>query len=99
MNNMNSMGGSDSVQNKTKQKKLYRTSDIYFSAYLCSMDFPLVATEDERAPNGSKKVIFIFEMRDEHIRNSKTLFFGGNGTVKVQKFVSNLRSLKSLCFA
>ena len=84
---------------QSKPKKLYRSSDIYFAAYLCSMDFPLIATEDERAANGSKKVVFVFEMRDEHIRSAKTQFFGGNGTVKAQKFVSNLRSLKSMCFA
>jgi hypothetical protein len=87
------------MSGKSDPKKLYRTSDIFFASYLCSMDFPLVATEDEKSPNGNKKVIFVFEMREEHIRHAKTQFFGGNGTVKAQKFVSNLRSLKSMCFA
>ena len=81
------------------KKKLYRSSDIYFAAYLCALDFPLVTTESDTAPNGSRKIIFIFEMREEHIRHSKTQFFGGSGTVKAQKFVSSIRSLKSMCFA
>ena len=81
------------------KKKLYRTSDIYFAAYLCSLDFPLVTTETGQSPNGNRKVVFVFEMREEHIRHAKTQFFGGAGTVKAQKFVSSIRSLKSMCFA
>jgi len=81
------------------KKKLYRTSDIYFASYLCSLDFPMVTTENEKAPNGSRKVIFVFEIKDEHLRPAKTQFFGGTGTVKARKFVDNLRSLKSMCFA
>ena len=78
--------------------KLYRTSDIYFSAYLCSLDFPLEATESQQSPDGHKKVVFVFKATDEHLRNAKTGFFGGGGTVKARKFVDNIRSLKSLCF-
>jgi hypothetical protein len=81
------------------EKKLYRTSDIYLAAYLCSLDFPMVTTEDEVTTRGSKKVVFVFEMREEHIRAAKTQFFGGTGTVKAQKFVSNIRSLKAMCFS
>ena len=80
-------------------KKLYRSSDIYFAAYLCSLDFNLIATEVEPGSNGGKKMVFVFEMRDEHIRNAKTQFFGGNGTVRARKFVDNIRSLKSMVFA
>jgi hypothetical protein len=87
------------VNPSTSKAKLYRTSDIYFASYLCSLDFPLVTTESEGAANGSHKVIFVFEMRDEHLRSAKTQFFGGTGTVKARKFVDNIRSLKSMCFS
>jgi hypothetical protein len=89
----------DSVSPSGVRNKLYRTSDIYFAAYLCALDFSLVTTETEKAINGSKKIVFVFEMRDEHLRSAKTQFFGGNGTVKARKFVDNIRSLKSMCFA
>jgi hypothetical protein len=85
--------------NPLQQNKLYRTSDIYFSAYLCALDFSLITTETEKAINGSKKIVFVFEMRDEHLRAAKAQFFGGNGTVKARKFVDNIRSLKSMCFS
>lgn len=77
--------------------RLYRTSDIYFSAYLCSLDFPLEATEQEKTTDNQKKVVFVFKIADEHLRKAKTSFFGGMGTVKARKFVDNVRSLKSMC--
>lgn len=85
--------------NSLQQKRLYRTSDIYFSSYLCALDFPLVTTETEKAPNGSKKIVFVFDMREEHLRSAKAQYFGGTGTVKARKFVDNIRSLKSMVFA
>lgn len=78
--------------------RLYRTSDIYFSAFLCSLDFTLEATENSKAPDGSKKVIFVFKMASEHINRAKTSFFGGTATVNARKFVDNIRSLKSMVF-
>jgi hypothetical protein len=78
--------------------KLYRTSDIYFAAYLCSLDFPLEATENDKNPEGQRKVVFVFKMPDEHIKRAKTGYFGGTATVKARKFVDNIRSLKSMCF-
>lgn len=78
--------------------RLYRTSDIYFAAYLCSIDFPLEATENEKNVEGQKKVVFVFKMTEEHLKRAKTGFFGGSATVKARKFVDNIRSLKSMCF-
>ena len=40
----------------------YKTSDIYFSAYLCALDVPLHTTESEQSNNAmNKKIIFIFK--------------------------------------
>lgn len=80
------------------QSKLYRTSDIYFAAFLCSLDFQLEATENEKNPEGHKKVVFVFKVTDDHLRRAKTGYFGGTATVKARKFVDNIRSLKSMCF-
>jgi hypothetical protein len=78
--------------------KLYRTSDIYFASYLASLDFSLVTTERGQAPDGGTKVVFVFNVPEGELPKLKASFFGGTGTVKVRKFVDNLRSLKSLCF-
>lgn len=80
------------------ESKLYRTSDIYFSAFLCSIGFSMKTTENIPAPDGGRKVVFVFDLTDSDLLRSKTLFFGGSGTVKARQFVDHLRSLKSLCF-
>lgn len=78
--------------------KLYRTSDIYFSAFLCSIDFPLKTTETASTATGGKKVVFVFAIPDADFAKVKALYFGGSGTVKARVFVDHLRSLKSMCF-
>ena len=78
--------------------KLYRTSDIYFSAYLCSLDFPLETAESQKTPDGGKKVVFVFNIPEGKLGQIKASYFGGNGTVKARKFIDNLRSLKAMCF-
>jgi hypothetical protein len=76
---------------------LYRTSDIHFAAFLCSLDIPMKATEDDKRGDKPKKV-FIFEMKETDKQRMKTLYFSGTGTVKARTFVDNLRSLKSMCY-
>lgn len=80
------------------KERIYRSSDIYFSAYLCSLDIPLVTTEVEKSPEGAKKVIFVFKVPDAELQRLKASYFGGTGTVKARRFVDNVRSLKSMCF-
>lgn len=76
---------------------LYRTSDIYFSAYLCALDIELVTTEHDES-EGQKKLVFVFKAPRADIGRLKASFFGGGGTVKVRKFVDSLKALKSLCY-
>jgi len=79
------------------KNKLYRTSDIYFASYLCSLDIPLKTTEAERT-DGGKKVVFVFSLPETDLQRLKSSYFGGTGTVKARRFVDNIRSLKSMCF-
>lgn len=76
---------------------LYRTSDIYFSAFLCALDIPLECTDSDEKGDG-KRVIFVFKVPAKDLQRFKSLYFGGQGTVHAQKFVQSLRSLKSMCF-
>lgn len=77
---------------------LYRTSDIYYAAFLCAIDINLESTEQEETSDGHKKIIFVFKVPRKDLHRLKTSFFGGTATVKVQKFVQALRNLKSLCY-
>jgi len=74
---------------------LYRTSDLYFSSYLCALDIPMVASEMEGGKD-SPKVVFVFKIPRGDLPRLKTSYFGGTGTIKARKFVDSLRSLKSL---
>jgi len=78
--------------------KLYRTSDIYFSAFLASIDIPLKTTETSNTPDGGKKVVFVFAVPDQDLARVKAMYFGGSGTVKARVFVDHLRSLKQMCY-
>lgn len=78
--------------------KLYRTSDIYFAAFLCAIDFPLKTTETTSTADGGRKVVFVFAIPDAELSKAKALYFGGTGTVKARVFVDHLRSLKQICF-
>jgi len=86
------------MSEKEDTSSTYRTSDIYFSAFLCSLDFPLVTTEVAKTPDGGKKVVFLFKIPPNELPKIKASYFGGTGTVKARKFVDNLRSLKSICY-
>jgi len=77
---------------------LYRTSDIYFAAYLCAIDLTMETTESEKNENGGKKVIFVFKVPRKDLERLKAGFFGGSATVKVQRYVQAIRNLKSMCF-
>jgi len=78
--------------------RIYRTSDIYFSSFLCSLDIPLLTTEMDKSSEGDKKVVFVFKLPEADLLRIKNSYFGGTGTVKARRFVDNIRSLKSMCF-
>ena len=77
---------------------LYRTSDIYFAAYLLSVDLEMVTTENEKGGDGNRKLVFVFRIPDAEISRLKSKYFGGQATVKARAFVDNLRSLKSMVY-
>jgi len=81
-----------------KKMTLYRTSDIYFSSYLCCIDLEMVTTEEEPGNDGGRKLVFVFRVPESDIGRLKASFFGGHATVKVRPFVDNLRALKSMVY-
>lgn len=70
----------------------YKTSDLYFSAYLKTAGVPFLSTERE-----GRKVIFVFE-RVEGIKDLKREYFNRTAKVPALTFVDEVRSLKSLTY-
>lgn len=85
------------VSPSATMNRQYRTSDLYFSAYLRSIDFPLVTTEQVTTANGGRKVVFVFNIEEADLARAKALYFGGSATVKARVFVDNLKGLKQMC--
>lgn len=79
-----------------KKFQLYRTSDLYFAAYLCALDIGLETSEQDGSGD-TRKIVFVFKLPVDDLGRLKASYFGGTGTVKARKFVDSLRSLKSLC--
>jgi len=75
---------------------LYRTSDIYFSAFLMGMDMTLIEMEDGANDKGQPKKYFVFSVPDNEIKRFKAQYFSGSGTVKCRRFVDDLKNLKSM---
>lgn len=78
---------------KEEAQKTYRTSDLYFSAFLYSKDIFFQGIE--RKKDG--KVIFLFLIDEDNLESCKELFFGARGDVNAYRFVENIRRLKSIC--
>jgi hypothetical protein len=81
------------VSNPTAE---YSTSDIYFSAYLCTKGYSLVRSEKD-SDSVKRRVLFFFQIGNYQLEDAKQGFFSGKGTVKAKDFVSNLKNLKSAC--
>jgi hypothetical protein len=82
--------------NKAPPSAEYSTSDIYFSAFLCSKGYELKAF-DKETDRSKPKVKFVFTIGNYELEDAKNAFFSGKGTVKAKDFVGHIRSLKSMC--
>ena len=71
----------------------YRTSDLYFAAYLQVAGLRLVGTDR----NGSGKVHFIFDTSVSNITELKNGWFGLSSKVVALSYANAVKTLKSLC--
>lgn len=71
----------------------YRTSDLYFAAYLRHAGVHLIRTE-----RIEKRVFFIFEETDG-IADLKVQYFNRSAKVSALTFVDEIRNMKALLFA
>jgi hypothetical protein len=70
----------------------YKTSDLYFSAYLKTAGVRFLGTETD-----GSKVFFLFEKTDM-IRDLKRDFFNRTAKVPALTFVDEIRNMKSMTF-
>ena len=72
----------------------YRTSDLYYAAYLKVAGVPLKGTE---AAEGSRRVFFVFEGQDPGVlRDLKDQYFMDKAKVHALSYAQAIKVLKSL---
>jgi hypothetical protein len=71
----------------------FRTSDLYFAAYLQVAAVPMIRTER----NGNGKVSFIFDTSVSNIEELRTAWFNRSGRVQALPYADTIKSLKSIC--
>ena len=71
----------------------YRTSDLYFAAYLQVAGAPMVHTER----NGNGKVSFIFDSSVVNIEELRRAWFSRQGKIEALPYADAVKSLKSVC--
>ena len=73
---------------------MYRTSDLYFAAYLKVAGVPLVDTEWE-----GRRLFFIFEDQGQDVmRNLKKEYFSDYAKVNAMSYVQAIKLMKNLTF-
>lgn len=71
----------------------FRTSDLYFAAYLQVAGVTMVRTDR----NGTGKVSFIFDTSVSNIDELKNAWFNHTGRVPALPYSNAIKSLKSIC--
>jgi hypothetical protein len=72
------------------QQGNFRTSDLYYAAYLKVALVPFRGTEKE-----GKRTFFLFENLD-NMRDLKVEFFNGTAKVAAQPYADAIKAMKSL---
>ena len=71
----------------------FRTSDLYFAAYLQVAGVAMVRTDR----NGNGKVSFIFDTSISNIDELKNAWFSQSGKVAALPYANAVKTLKSVC--
>lgn len=71
----------------------FRTSDLYFAAYLQTAGVMMAGTER----NGSGKVHFIFDTSMSNIPELKNAWVNGSGKVPAMAYANAVKALKAVC--
>ena len=78
----------------SKNSLEFKTSDLYFAAYLQTAGVELKRT-DRNIESG--KVFFVFDSSVSNVDELKAAWFNNTGKVAANPYAHNLKTLKSLC--
>jgi hypothetical protein len=78
---------------KDNGTKEFRTSDLYFAAYLQTAGVPLKRTDREPG----NRMFFVFDTSIANMDDLKVGWFNNTAKVSAQPFANNVKSLKSIC--
>ena len=81
------------MTSKNNNPDEFRTSDLYFAAYLQVVGAPMNRTDR----NGNGKVSFIFDTSVVNIDELKQAWFNRQGRVPALPYADAIKSLKSIC--
>jgi hypothetical protein len=70
----------------------YRTTDLYYAAFLQTFGLPLVAT-----PREGNRIHFEFDTSLCQIEEVKAGWYSGRTHVPARDYANNIKNLKSLC--
>jgi hypothetical protein len=81
------------MNSKMPETSDFRTSDLYFAAYLQTAGVPMLRTER----NGSGKVSFVFDATVSNINELKNAWFSHQGRIPALPYANSIKTLKSVC--
>jgi hypothetical protein len=73
----------------------YRTSDIYFAAFLKAADVAFLGTEQDEHDN--RRTVFLFENSDT-MRDLRNKYFNRTAKVPALTYADEIKALKSMTF-
>ena len=76
----------------TERDGKYRTSDLYYAAFLKTAAIPFTGTERE-----GSRVIFVFESTDG-LKDLKAQFFNRTAKVAALSYADEIKTMKTLTF-
>lgn len=79
---------------KLQQAEEYRTSDLYYAAYLQVAGVPMIRTDRN---NGGNKISFVFDSSVANLEELKRAWFSRQGKIEALLYADAIKSLKSVC--
>lgn len=81
------------MSNRNGTAQEFRTSDLYFAAYLQTAGVEMKRTERGEG----NKVFFVFDASISNVEELKTAWFNNTGKVAANPYAFAIKNLKSLC--
>lgn len=74
---------------------IFKTSDLYYAAFLKTAGFKLLELKAEESGRGNKK-FFVFEDPSGLMKKTQTDYINGDAKISAKEIIDNIRALKNL---